>query len=860
MPDSVGLKTALSDRYVIEREIGAGGMATVYLARDLRHDRPVALKVLRPELGAVLGVERFLSEIRVTANLQHPNLLPLFDSGNADGQLFYVMPYVEGESLRARLDRERQLPVEEAIRIATAVAGALDYAHRQGVIHRDLKPENILLQDGQPVVADFGIALAVSHAGGERVTQTGLSLGTPQYMSPEQATGDRALDARTDQYSLAAVLYEMLTGEPPHTGGTAQAIVARVLTESPRSVRATRPTVSPGVDQAIARALSKIPADRFADVRAFAASLSSGASAAVAPSRKINAKVLIGAGVAAVAAVALYIMNVPRSPTLPLDRGTVAIVIPQSGDASLASLPTQVGDVVSQALGEMAWIRAKLVVATTGDAASARAGTVITIDLQPAGDSVRMLPRVVDATTGGALKALAPASISRVATPDVIQRALEPAVILAGFASSDNLGPAAVPSGALPSYAAFRAFMAGVNSLGNAVDTIARYRTVTPLREAIVLDSTFVQAKLWLGVSYAWYGFFSRGSGGAARADTVLRWTEEARGRLTPFEALLADFARSSLGELNDAGLNSLRRISALSPRSNIASLLPNALLDLNRPREAQARFDSLRAIRLAGPDSANAAADLRYWAFAGENFHFLGEYGEALKAYRQARALMPSDISALRGELHQLAALGDTAAFNRVLAEVTTATSNSRLFSFAGDVYLSSGQELMAHGNRELGLRVVGRAVEWFEAHREQVARTTDMGIRYAIALDALGRSGESIPVLKALAVRDTADSRIRGMLGRMYLAVGDSAGVKRELAWLESRSAAALQGTTTYERAAITVRYGPSRWEEAVRLLAESLRQGQGFGIRRRVHYFTDWQPLKDYPAFKQVLEPRG
>src|SRR5215467_13516309 len=191
-------------------------MATVFLARDVRHDRQVALKILNPELGAVLGVERFLAEIRVTANLQHPNLLPLFDSGDLDGTLFYVMPFVEGESLRARLSREKQLPISEALHIATSVAGALDYAHRHGVIHRDLKPENILLHEGQPMVADFGIALAVRNAGGNRITQTGLSLGTPQYMSPEQATGDRTVDGRADIYSLGAVLYEMLTGEPPH--------------------------------------------------------------------------------------------------------------------------------------------------------------------------------------------------------------------------------------------------------------------------------------------------------------------------------------------------------------------------------------------------------------------------------------------------------------------------------------------------------------------------------------------------------------------------------------------------------------------------------------------------------------------
>jgi eukaryotic-like serine/threonine-protein kinase len=267
------LASALQDRYRIEREIGAGGMATVYLARDLRHDRPVALKLLNPELGAVLGVERFLAEIRVTANLQHPNLLPLFDSGEAYGHLFYVMPFVEGESLRARLEREKQLPIEDALRIAVACANALDYAHGHGVIHRDLKPENILLQAGQPVVADFGIALAVSKAGGNRITQTGLSLGTPQYMSPEQATGDRVIDGRSDIYSLAAVTYEMLTGEPPHIGNTAQAIIARVLTDKPRPVRNSRSAVPEHVEAAIDRALEKLPADRYATAHEFAEAL-----------------------------------------------------------------------------------------------------------------------------------------------------------------------------------------------------------------------------------------------------------------------------------------------------------------------------------------------------------------------------------------------------------------------------------------------------------------------------------------------------------------------------------------------------------------------------------------------------------
>jgi serine/threonine-protein kinase len=216
------LSAALAERYRIERELGQGGMATVYLAHDLKHDRKVALKVLKPELAAVLGAERFVVEIKTTAGLQHPHILPLFDSGTADGFLYYVMPFIEGETLRDKLNRETQLGVDEAVRIAREVADALDYAHGKGVIHRDIKPENILLANGRPMVADFGIALAVSAAAGGRMTETGLSLGTPHYMSPEQATADKEISARSDVYSLGSVLFEMLAGEPPHSGGSAR--------------------------------------------------------------------------------------------------------------------------------------------------------------------------------------------------------------------------------------------------------------------------------------------------------------------------------------------------------------------------------------------------------------------------------------------------------------------------------------------------------------------------------------------------------------------------------------------------------------------------------------------------------------
>jgi len=304
------IAAALDDRYVIERQLGAGGMAVVYLARDRKLDREVALKVLRPELGAVLGAERFLAEIKISARLDHPHILTLIDSGEANGLLYYVLPFVRGESLRDKLNREHQLSIEEALTITKQVASALDYAHRQQLVHRDIKPENILLQEGEAMLADFGIALAVKEAGGNRLTQTGLSLGTPQYMSPEQATGDRGIDARSDVYSLAAVLYEMLAGEPPVTGASAQSMIAKLMTETPTHLRVLRGTVSPELDAAVAKALSKTPADRFTSAGEFSRALSVkhatepsvSATPATARSRR---PMLIGAAAVVIAAGAI---------------------------------------------------------------------------------------------------------------------------------------------------------------------------------------------------------------------------------------------------------------------------------------------------------------------------------------------------------------------------------------------------------------------------------------------------------------------------------------------------------------------------------------------------------------------------
>jgi len=333
------LASALAGRYTLERELGRGGMATVYLATDLKHQRQVALKVLHPELAAVLGAERFTREITVTAGLHHPHILPLLDSGTFTApidsaalpparltaqHLFYTMPYVQGESLRDRLKREKQLPVEEALRITREVADALDYAHRQGIIHRDIKPENILLEGGHALVADFGIARAVSATESQKLTETGLAIGTPGYMSPEQATATKELDGRTDIYSLGCVLYEMLVGEVPFHGPTPQAILARKLNEPLPRISVVREAVPAALEAVIAKALARVPADRYQTVAEFRGTIEPEALAAFTPgarrslTRRWVAPALAGAGLVVGLAVVLPRV-LPRQTASPLD-------------------------------------------------------------------------------------------------------------------------------------------------------------------------------------------------------------------------------------------------------------------------------------------------------------------------------------------------------------------------------------------------------------------------------------------------------------------------------------------------------------------------------------------------------------
>ncbi len=416
------LSAALADRYRIERELGSGAMATVYLAEDLKHHRQVAIKVLKPELAAVLGAERFLREIEISARLHHPHILPLYDSGEADGFLYYVMPYVEGESLRDRLSREKQLPLDDAMQIAREVADALSSAHSHGVVHRDIKPENILLEEGHAVVADFGIARAITAAGGEKLTETGLAVGTPAYMSPEQAAGTKELDGRTDLYSLGCVLYETLAGQPPFTGPTVESIVHQHLTVSPPAITNLRPAVPAEVGRALARALAKTPADRFATAAQFADALARPESGALAPaspvppSRRVRRLALLGIAALVLLGGAFLVLRPrrePPGPTEPTYERTAIAVLPFQNLSAEGPHAYFAGGLHDEILTQLSKVAALKVISRTSVmgyagpnipplrqiASDLGVGSVVEASVQVAGNRLRVNVQLIDAAT-----------------------------------------------------------------------------------------------------------------------------------------------------------------------------------------------------------------------------------------------------------------------------------------------------------------------------------------------------------------------------------------------------------------------------------------------------------------------------
>jgi serine/threonine-protein kinase len=586
LPLDPRLTAALSDRYRLERELGQGGMATVYLADDLKHHRKVAIKVLRPELAAVIGAERFLREIETTANLRHPHILPLFDSGAVEVQgqgsrvertgvstidsrpstlLYYVMPLVEGESLRDRLTREKQLPIADALEIAGEVADALSYAHGRGIVHRDIKPENILLESGHAVVADFGIARAVRAAGGEKLTQTGLSVGTPGYMSPEQAAGESDLDGRSDLYALACVLYEMLAGQPPFTGATAEILVRQHLTVDAPPITNYRPAVPVSVSSALARALAKSPADRFNPVAQFSEALrrpaNSEVTAVVASAARPTRQLWIGTAVVVVAVIAVFGITRRRGAGTAASGGSASVAVLPFVDLSPDRTNTYLGDGISETLINALANVPGLSVAARTSAFSFRdkaedvreigrqlgVAAVLEGSVQKAGDHLRVTAQLIKTADGLHLwsENFDRGAGDIFAVQDEVARAVANALQLRLLAASDSGGT----RGGTHNAEAYDAYLLG-RYHWNRRTTEGMIDATAAFKKALALDSNYALAWSGLADSYVLSIPEEYDVPGLNRDSTLVR-AEAAARRAIALQPRLGE-AYSSLGEIVD--------------------------------------------------------------------------------------------------------------------------------------------------------------------------------------------------------------------------------------------------------------------------------------------------------------------
>jgi serine/threonine protein kinase/tetratricopeptide (TPR) repeat protein len=707
------LREGLRERYAFERELGRGGMAVVYLAHDLRHDRPVALKVLHPELAATMGPERFQREIRFAARLQHPHVLTVLDSGEAAGRLWFTMPFVEGESLRDRLRRERQLPVDVALQIGREAARALDYAHQQGIVHRDIKPENILLtRDGSTLVADFGIARALE--GDDGLTQTGLAIGTPAYMSPEQAAGEKAVDGRTDVYALGAVLYEMLAGEPPFTAPTAQAMIARRVSEPPPSVRRTRPNVPEAVDRAIQRALAPVAADRFASAAELARALqapstteaSTVATAEAAPGIPSPAR---GTHRRPVPVLAITLitgfllgLGVLFAWRHSLDGGSAA---PGGGPRVLAVLPFEnLGDssteyfadgVTDAVRGKLSSLPGLQVIASTSSneyKSSGKPLPVIARELQAdylliarirwakAADGssrVKVSPELVDVGRGGSPKVKwqqpFDAEITDVFTvqADIADQVADALDLALGTGQKQTLTER--PTANL---AAYDAFLKGQASGGLDLRDASSLRTaINYYEQAVALDSTFAVA--WAALGRAHGGFYynvtpTQASAAASKA-AVERSIALAPGRPEPWMSL-CEYRQTVEVDYKQA-LEACGKGLAQTPEN--ADLLASAALAEQALGRWDAAVRTLEKARRLDPRSATTARRLTHTLLR------LRRYPEALAAADRGLSVAPDNLDLIENKTMAYLGQGDLEGARRVVASAAPGVEPTALVTF---------------------------------------------------------------------------------------------------------------------------------------------------------------------------------
>jgi tetratricopeptide (TPR) repeat protein/TolB-like protein len=868
------LQTTLGAGYTVERELGGGGMSRVFVATETSLGRRVVVKLLPPELGAGVDAERFRREVRLAAQLQHPHVVPLLSAGERDGLLYYTMPFVEGESLRARLERAGELPVAEAVRLLRDVADALAYAHRQGAVHRDLKPANVLLEEGHAVVIDFGVAKALSAAADAgALTSAGVALGTPAYMAPEQAAADPTADHRADLYAFGVMAYEMLAGQPPFAGRDAAQLLAAHLARAPESLATHRPGIPPELAALVMRCLEKRPADRPQSADELLAALDatrtpSGGARGVRPDvvRRPRQMLLIaGAAVALAAAVgAAAVVARRRAPELDPKRVAVAVFENQTGDPALDPLGRMAADWLTQGLTQAEVIDvvpssaflypdspkqaagrgvsgASAVMDRLGALAEATgAGTIVSGAYYRQGDSVRFQAQIIDANRGKVLSAIEPVSGAR-------ERPMQ-AVEGLGERVTARLAALLDPTATLawnwiepPNLGAYREFLLASERFFR----LEYPEAIAHLDRAAALDSSknqsvANQALLWASMAYS-------NQGQVAAADSITRLLTARRDRLSALERHFLDWRVANIRGDMPGYLAAARRAHQLTPGSAPSALMHAQGAERNNlPREAIAAIEEIDE---RGPLAGWGG----YWGDLTGAYHMLGDYPGELAAARRGRARLPN-MGTLWTEVRALAATGKVddvlARFEESVALPATSAMTP------GDLMERASLELRTHGHTQPARAAADRAVAWYRSRPVSEQATEPQRHGLARALTLVGRFDEARAVAERLVGDDPTNPDFLGLLGVVLARQADRGGAERLSARLDSLRQPYLRGRHTFWRARIAAALGER--ERAVALLRQALEQGVVYSAD--LHAIREFDTLRDDRAFQELLRPKG
>jgi len=875
MEEETRLAKALADRYLIEREIGSGGMAIVYVAKDLRHERRVAVKVLRPEIAAALGRERFLREIRIAAKLNHPHILPLYDSGEADGFLFYVMPFEEGQSLRQTLISEGELPVPKVVRLLRDVVDALVYAHAMGVVHRDIKPANVMLSGRHALVTDFGVAKAVTEATGrDQLTTVGVAIGTPTYMAPEQAVGDDQVDHRADIYAVGILAYELLAGRTPFQGTTPQMILSAHVTQIPEPVTKFRESTPPELAQVVAKCLEKKPADRWqsADellLRLEALGTPSGGmtpseTQPISPPTKKSRRAVWGVGgvVLAVAAIAAVALLRPWASS-PLDPQRVLVLAytDESRIDDARALGRMAQDYIIQSLSEAGFAEVvdpltALAVAENVEAAGAtsgagglralaedaRAGTVISGSYYREGDSIRVQTRITDAADGRLKGTVGPIVGTVEARHQLVARVGREVVATLAPLLDRELANWEAGWSQPPTYEAYEAFSEGLQAYLEAESDEGFITAGDHFERAFAADSGFLRAGLWAIQSY-----LVLDAPRYDKAESLMATVAPRREEMSRFDRCRLDFVMAMAPRRNLSAMQQAARCMALAAPGSDDATREVALFvwRSNRPAEAIELLEAL------DPDRGLMRRFQDYWVHLTSAYHVLGNHEGELEASRRARSRDPESIFYLALETRALVALGrlDDVALN--LEAMRTLPSRDEL----GDYLSSVARELRAHGQMDVASGVFDEAIAWYEARSDGSEEN-----RAALAelfYDA-ERWEEATRLYEALARENPENLTCLAGLGRLAARKEDREEALRISEVLRADNDPHMERFNTLNRARIAALLGNR--EEATTLLQQAIEQGYGFGFGTWIHLEMDFDSLQDFPAFRELIRPKG